>query len=121
MAVEPTGDRPSAHGAILGDALNIVLGIDDAEFGCHHGLKDGKPTRLCAGALAAKQAPFPVLKSIVSTLKQRLTALDGPDHVRAEFDEWVKRHDPEGRLDVYQQARLFARQQSADPAQGGSY
>jgi hypothetical protein len=160
---DPSRERPSAHGAILGEALsdlakagavgtdllsvmcstcafregcmsnqmaatgvealNIVLGIDDADFGCHHGMKDGFPTRFCAGAAAAKRAPFSVLQSALRTLNSRLELLPESDAVRADFDAWVARHDPGCQLDDYQRARLFARDsgsrsQSRDPEEG---
>lgn len=97
------------------DALNIVLGIDDAEFMCHHGMKDGEPTKPCAGAIAAKLAPLPVVQNAVATVAARLDAAFGPDQIRADFDAWVARADPEGRLDDYKRARLYAREKDTNP------
>jgi len=90
-------------------ALNIVLRIDSDDFACHHGMKDGNPTRLCAGYLHAKAAPFEMVKSEISAMKDRLADMSGPDEVRAAFDAWRARSDPSSTLDDYQLARLFAR------------
>lgn len=91
------------------DALDCVIGADDSDFGCHHGMKDGQPTKLCAGWLAAKRAPFPVLQSTLLTLAARLEGLTGEDAVRAEFDAWAAAADPDGKMDNYQWARKRAR------------
>lgn len=140
-------DRPSAHGAILGEALSdlakagrvgiadfpemcatcafregamsnqmastgkvaldCVLGIDADDFGCHHGMEDGKPTKLCAGFMAAKNAPFRVVLAAVQTVHTRLAALTETDEIRAAFDAWHAEVNPADKLDVYQLGRAY--------------
>lgn len=145
------GDRPSKHGAILGQflalleiagrkdspvelpptcatcafragtmpnqtagtaliAFNIVMGIDRDRFACHHGMKDGEPQKLCVGYMAAMLAPFSFTKEALAVMAKELDAMgDGPDEIRAAFDAWLAKADPEGKLDVYQAARAWAR------------
>ena len=142
-------DRPSAHGAILGealadlakagsvgvpnppemcatcafregcmtnqmagtgkDALNCVLGIDPNDFACHHGMKDGKPTKLCAGYVMALLAPPAVVQAALLTVKSRLESLSGPDAIREAFDRWWPTVDPNGEMDNYQLSRAYER------------
>lgn len=146
---ETSRERPSRHGAILGqfladvakagavgtdllsamcgtcafrdgcmtnqmaatgiEAMNIVLGVDSADFACHHGMKDGEPQKYCAGAAAAKRAPFDVVKAALATMAARIDAAAGPDEVRASFDAWAAEVDPDGAMDDYRRARLYAR------------
>lgn len=116
-------DRPSRHGALLGQALaeisddgralaseplpdtcftcavragcmtnqmastglvalNCVLGIDEDPFACHHGMKDGEPTKLCAGYMAAKLASYEFVRTTLIHLNERLDAMAGPDEIR---------------------------------------
>lgn len=89
-------------------ALNCTLGIDPDEFACHHGMKDGQPTKLCAGYLAAKLAPFSFTKEVITDLYQKLEHLPDADTIRAEFDAWRTKADPDGKMDVYQLARAYA-------------
>jgi hypothetical protein len=89
------------------EALNCSIGIDDSLFGCHHGMKDGEPTKLCAGWVAAKLAPFDMMKAELIRLGERLDAATGPDEIRQKFDEWVARVDPENRLNDYERGHLF--------------
>lgn len=88
-------------------ALNCVLGIDSDAFACHHGMKEGWPTKLCSGYEAACAAPFEAVRTIMSDLCAELDGFTGPDTVRADYDAWWREADPEGRLDVYQLGRLF--------------
>lgn len=146
-----TGDRPSMHGKMLGEALaliaeigrrdapmsipdtcltcafrigsmpnqtagtgmmalNCVLRIDPDRFACHHGMKEGEPRKLCAGYIAAMLAPFSEVKEILSAFYAELARVeDQPDDVRAAFDAWIGRADPERRFDVYQAAREYAK------------
>lgn len=91
-------------------ALNCVLRIDTDRFACHHGMKDGDPKHLCAGYVAAMLAPFSEVKEILSAFNHELAINeDRPDDVRAAFDAWLNRADPERRLDVYQAAREYAK------------
>lgn len=143
------GDRPSQHGAILGQALadiakagrsghpdfpdmcatcafregtlpnrmggtgkialDCLLGIAGDGFACHHGMKEGAPTKICAGYLAAQLAPYPVVMAAVSTVSARLKTLPPEDAALADFKAWIAEVDPTGEMDVYQQARAFAR------------
>jgi hypothetical protein len=90
-------------------ALNCILDIDPAEFACHHGMKDGEPTRLCAGYIAARLAPFSFTKAALRELAEKLDAQEGPDQVRAEFDAWLAMVDPRGEKHDYVLAREYNR------------
>lgn len=94
------------------DALNCAIGVDQSEFGCHHGLRDGEPTKPCAGWVAARRAPFELMKSTLRTMRARLVKLPEQDRVRADFDAWVASFDPDWRMDNYQWARAYARRDS---------
>lgn len=145
------GDRPSAHGALLGEilaaiadlgerdspvplgercatcafrkgttpnqtagtgtiALNCVLGIDKDRFACHYGMKDGTPQRICVGYIAARMAPFSLVKEAMSFLYEEIAKVgDNADPVRESFDAWLGEIDPDGKMDVYQIARAHLR------------
>lgn len=90
-------------------AIKCAIGADPDPFGCHHALKDGTPTRLCAGYYAAQRAPFEAMKAIMFELTEKLGSMSGPDAVRAAFDEWVAGVDPDGKLDDYARGRLYLR------------
>lgn len=149
-------DRPSRHGAILGEALaeiaaagrainadippqcatcafepgcmtnqmgatgilalNCVTGVDPDDFACHHGMKEGWPTKLCAGYAAAQLVPRCVVMEILTRMKTKLDAAEGPDPIRESFDRWWLRIDPEGKLDNYQLARLYLSERSREEA-----
>lgn len=101
------GAMANQMAATLKDALDCLL--SDEDFCCHHGMKDGQPTKLCAGYFAAKRAPFPVFQAALVTVAARLDTAEGPDEVRAAFDAWVVQVDPEGKLNDYQRSRLLRR------------
>jgi hypothetical protein len=143
-------DRPSAHGAILGEflsalekagrtvdpniadpcatcafrqgsmpnqmggttlaAFHCTIGTDPAPFGCHHRMKDGTPTHMCAGYAAARLAPFEYVKAELEKTNARLADLPPDDKLRAEFDAWVATIDPDNRMDDYARSRAYARQ-----------
>jgi hypothetical protein len=107
------GTMPNQMAATGKVALDCVLGVDKDEFACHHGMKGDWPTKICAGYVAAKKAPFSVLKSTLATVAARLGNLPSDDAVRAKYDAWKAGHDPEGKLDVYQLARAYAKEQAA--------
>lgn len=92
-------------------ALDCVLGLDKDRFSCHHGMKDGEPTKLCVGYIAARNAPWSQVVLILETLKKDLDGMEGagPDAVRAAFDAWVASLDPASWKDDYELARLFAK------------
>jgi hypothetical protein len=94
-------------------ALNCVLGIDKAAFACHHGMRDGEPTKLCVGYLAARLAPIELARAEMVKLHERLAGMSGPDEARADFDAWLTEIDPEGRMDVYDLGRAFAKRAHA--------
>ncbi|SFL99921.1 hypothetical protein SAMN03159423_4812 [Bradyrhizobium sp. NFR13] len=95
-------------------ALNIVLRIDTDRFACHHGLKEGEPQKLCSGYVAAMLAPFGNVREILAAFHAELATVgEQPDDVRAAFDAWLNRADPERRLDVYQAAREYAKAEIA--------
>lgn len=98
-------------------ALNCVLRIDMDRFACHHGMKAGEPSKLCSGYIAAMLAPFSEVKEILAAFHDELATIESePDHVRAAFDAWLNKADPERRLDVYQAAREYAKSELATPA-----
>jgi hypothetical protein len=148
-------ERPSKHGAILGDALAllamagrrdapmaipdgcltcafrpgtmpnqmaatgkialyIVLGLDKDRFACHHGMKDGEPKKICVGYVAARLAPWSLTLEVISTLKKELDGMDkSADEVRADFDRWINKLDPDRKMDDYAIARAFAKREPA--------
>jgi hypothetical protein len=89
------------------EAMHCVIGTDPAPFGCHHGMKDGEPTKLCAGFVAAQAAPFDLIRSKMEEMVGRLAALPPVDEVRAEFDAWAAKIDPDGAMDDYCRGRLY--------------
>jgi hypothetical protein len=97
------------------DAFNCSVGAIDAEFACHHGMEDGRPTRRCAGYEAALLAPFERMKEIVQPLHDLLIKMEdgGPDAIRADFDAWYAATDPDGLMDIYQLSRAYARRTTA--------
>jgi hypothetical protein len=99
-------------------ALDCVLGIDPDRFACHHGMKEGEPTKLCTGYVAAILAPFSLVKEVMTAINADMKAMgDGPDEVRAEFDAWLAKADPEGKIDdVYQLARMYERHRAQTPS-----
>lgn len=97
-------------------AFNIVMGVDQSSFGCHHGLKDGAPTKVCVGFLAAKLAPFDRVKALSEQLGKALDAIAGqPDLIRAKVDAWIAKVDPADELDDYQRGRLWLREFGGAP------
>jgi hypothetical protein len=89
-------------------ALNTVLGIDKDRFACHHGMKDGQPSKLCAGYIAARLAPFSFTKEVLAAMLTQLDRLEGPDEVREAFDAWFAQVDSTGKTDEYKLARIYA-------------
>lgn len=95
-------------------ALDCVLGIDPDRFACHHGMKDGQPSKLCVGYIAATLAPWSFTKEVLAAVKVDLDAMpDGPDEIRAAFDAWHNEVDPERKMDDYQLARAYASREVA--------
>ena len=88
-------------------AMHCAIGTDPAPFGCHHGMLDGEPARVCAGWIAARQAPFESWQAALLTVLDRPED-DGPDDVRDDFDHWWPTVDPEQRMDVYELGRAYA-------------
>lgn len=115
---EGTAPNMSAGTGIM--ALNCVLRIDPDRFACHHGMKDGEPSKLCSGYIAAMLAPFSEVKEILTAFHEELAGIENePDNVREAFDAWLNRADPERRMDVYQAAREYAKHQMADAVSNG--
>jgi hypothetical protein len=90
-------------------AFNCATGVDDSPFGCHHGMVDGRPTKKCAGWLAAQAADWPDVNRVLGKLQADLDALPDPEARPDGYAEWIARIDPEGRLDAYQRGRLWLR------------
>jgi hypothetical protein len=95
-------------GAVL-DAFKCATGVDPSGFACHHGMKDGEPTKVCAGWVASQLAEFETVKAICSAMVEELQARSGsdPDPIREAFDAWISQVDPDGRLDDYKRGRLY--------------
>lgn len=149
-------ERPSRHGAILGEALariaesvpgamdgccatcafrrgcmtnqmastglvafKCATGADPAGFACHHGMKDGEPTKICAGWLACRLAEFETVKEVSAWLTDQLAALHEGDHdpIREAFDAWIAEVDPDGRLNDYERGRMYLRSALAGEVQ----
>ena len=90
-------------------ALHCTIGTDPDDFACHHGMKDGEPTKLCVGYLIARTAPWETVKAVIAGLNTGLNSVDGPDEIRAKFDAWISEVDPDGAIDDYARARLYLR------------
>lgn len=101
------GSMPNQMAATGLDAMRTMMGVDPDRFGCHHGLEDGQPTRVCVGYIAARNAPWSAMMEIIGEATKRLDAMDksSADEVRIAFDAWVKKVDPEGTMDDYKLAR----------------
>lgn len=96
-------------------ALNCVLGVDPDDFACHHGMKDGQPTKLCAGYLAAKEAAYDDVIIIVQRVGEQLAEQSGPDEVREAFDVWWNDVDPSRVMDNYELGRAYAAHLARQP------
>lgn len=108
------GSMPNQMAPTLVEAMHCVLGSDEAEFACHHGLVSGEPTRPCAGYAAARLASFEVARNAIVGVEAKLAAIAGrPDTVRETTDAWIACVDPDGRMDDYQRARAWAVQSGA--------
>lgn len=90
-------------------ALDCVLGIDKDRFACHHGMKDGEPSKLCVGYVTARLAPWSITKEILVELQKDLDGIEGADEVRAAFDVWLDEIDPDRKKNDYELARAFER------------
>lgn len=104
------GTLPNMTAGTVKQALDCVLDIDPDRFACHHGMRDGAPTKLCAGYVAAILAPWSFAKEVLAAVHAELEAIkDGdPDYIRDAFNAWLAETDPEGRMDEYQMARAYA-------------
>lgn len=93
-------------------ALDCVLGIDKDRFSCHHGMKEGAPTKLCIGYVAARLAPWSFTQEVLVTLAKELDAIgdNDPDYVRSAFDRWLAEIDPAVKSDEYRLARAYAKE-----------
>lgn len=121
----PCGGCAFRHGAIanrlaptVGEALDCTVGTDPAGFGCHKGLVDGEPTQACAGWLAAQryvEANFDQSREDLRINGETIAMVgdDRPDPIRADFEIFLDRVDPERRLDDYSLAALWRPEQEA--------
>lgn len=69
------GTIPNAMAGTLVEALNCTLGIDPNPFGCHHTLKDGKPTELCAGYFLLSVFGVEEVKAVLPSVVEQLDSL----------------------------------------------
>ncbi len=90
-------------------ALDCVLGIDKDLFACHHGMKDGSPSKICVGYVAARLAPWSIMVEILNTLKADLDERPDTDEVRAAFDAWLDEVDPQRKMNDYELARAYTK------------
>lgn len=105
------GSMPNQTAGTLMMAMECLLRIDSDDFACHHGMKDGEPTRFCAGYQAAIAAPFQLTRNLLVEAMRQIEKLvpGAPDEVRIAFDAWLKEVDPDQGMDVYQAARAYAK------------
>ena len=99
-------------------AWKCAIGVDPDPFACHHGMKDGQPTRECAGYEAARRAPFDRAREAGERLLRVMRAAEGDDEERAAFDVWAARIDPDFAMDVYQLGRAWERARAAQVDHG---
>ncbi len=67
------GTIPNQMAGTLVEALNCVVGLDPANFGCHQTLDtSGLPTTLCAGYILARLAPFNDVKQALIRVTEKL-------------------------------------------------
>ena len=143
-------ERPSQHGAILGEALamiaafgrkdlhfplpemcltcafregcmtnqmagtgkvalDCVLGLDPDRFACHHAMKEGEPSKLCVGYVAASLAPPSIVREVVLECNRRLNEMKNgdTDEIREAFDRWRGEVDPDAKMNDYELARAY--------------
>jgi hypothetical protein len=113
------GSMPNQMAATGLTAYKCAIGVDPEPFGCHHGLAlDGQPTRLCAGWLAAKHAPWELVKEVSERLALALQDVGGDDPIRADCDAWLAAVDPKGEMDNYQLARLWLKRELGALSEG---
>lgn len=103
------GTLPNMAGRTMIDAMHVLAGIDGDAFGCHHGMKEGEPTRPCAMWLAARRASRDELQAALGSVLIPLDDLPENDPVGVYVTTWADQHDPERKLDTYQLARLWER------------
>jgi hypothetical protein len=105
------GSLPNQTGATVKMALDCVLGVDPDRFACHHGMKNGEPSKTCVGYVAARIAPWSFVKEVLASAQAELAEVggEGQDEVRAAFDRWIAKIDPQGKMGCYDQARAYAR------------
>lgn len=101
---------PNQMGSTTLAAMHCTVGTDPAPFGCHYGMDEKGPTRMCAGYAAALLAPRDFVTDELVKAKAKLDDLPAEDPIRAEFDAWVKTIDPEGTMDDYARARAYSRE-----------
>ena len=103
------GCMTNAMPATVLDAFKCSTGADDSEFGCHHGMVEGRPVKRCAGWMAAQTADWPDVKRIMAQLEREFETLPERDTIRELYDAWIAVIDPAGELDDYQRGRLWLR------------
>jgi hypothetical protein len=77
------GTIPSRMAGTLAQALNCVAGLDPSPFMCHHSLRGGEPTQLCAGYVLAKSAPIELLHRALTRATLQLVELPKKNEVTA--------------------------------------
>lgn len=96
-------------------ALDCIMDSDNAgPFSCHHGMKDGEPTKMCVGYIAAKLAPFQFVKEMLAAMMADLAELDESaiDQITVGFDRWRAEIDRENTMDLYALGRAWAKRES---------
>lgn len=104
------GSLPNQCAGTLRLAMDCLTGVDaSSRFACHYGLKEGEPTRRCAGYESALHAPRSLVMEKLTGVYRQLEAAWGgaPDEVRGEFDAWWNQVDPDRKMNIYQLARAY--------------
>ncbi len=106
------GSAPNQMASTAMVAFKCATGADRGPFGCHHGMHDGLPAKLCAGYFAAQHAmrtQFARAKELILGMSDSLAELPAHDSIREAFDAWWNEVDPDRTMDAYQFARAYAR------------
>jgi hypothetical protein len=112
------GTMPNKMAPTLLEAMKCVLRVDPSHFGCHHGLDaDGNSTKLCAGYLLCRAAPFERAKAAIFQVGAALNEIcdTGGDMTDPAFAAWRAQHDPNDKMNDYQRAAAYRRHCAVQP------
>lgn len=103
------GTLPNMAGQTMIDAMRVLARIEGDSFGCHHGLNNGEPTRICARYLAAARGPRSELLEAIASVAVPPDDRPANDPVGVYVTAWAERIDPDRELNAYQLARAWER------------